>query len=210
MPGKPTGSSVSRRAGQYADLYAYCYCEENVHGLAQRLASTGVAPLSALHALFVSNDHRTVPVFSSSGLAHVWDYHVVLVQRWPEGSEAVVWDFDADAQVPFPCPLGRFAAVCLAHGEDLPASYRRRYRAVPAGVYVATLSSDRSHMRAPDGSWLQPPPQRPALRPEGQPPTNLFSFVDMRHSFHGTVLDGEAALLRFFRGPSSGASSPAS
>ena len=34
----------------------------------------------------------------------------------------------------------------------------RFFRVIPAEVYLTTFSSDRRHMRRPDGSWIKPPP----------------------------------------------------
>lgn len=59
------------------------------------------------------------------------------------------------------------AAICLVSGYVLDVSFSlccsflfpfRFFRVIPAETYLTTFSSDRRHMRRPDGSWIKPPP----------------------------------------------------
>ena len=66
------------------------------------------------------------------------------------------------------------------------ARVQRRFRLVEAERFLATFSTDRSHMRSEEG-WI-------ALPPSWDPPQahvgamNLFDFVDMESGFEGEVL----------------------
>ena len=44
----------------------------------------------------------------------------------------------------------------------------RMFRVIPAAEYLATFSSDRSHMLV-DGVWMSPPPEYPPIATEGKP-----------------------------------------
>lgn len=45
----------------------------------------------------------------------------------------------------------------------------RFFRVIPAEVYLTTFSSDRRHMRRPDGTWIKPPPSyEPILLKTGE------------------------------------------
>lgn len=39
----------------------------------------------------------------------------------------------------------------------------RFFRVIPADTYLIEFSSDRRHMRRPDGSWIKPPPSYPPI-----------------------------------------------
>ncbi len=43
----------------------------------------------------------------------------------------------------------------------------RKFRVIPAEVFLATFASDRSHMKNEDGSWMQPPPSYPCIATQG-------------------------------------------
>ena len=169
------------------DYVAY-YCEENVWRL---LARRELAGLPAW-ALVISSPGRDFilrrqragrPV---DGLVR-WDYHVLaLVDDRTEGLAVL----DLDTDLPFPCPAARYVA------ETFPAGPRQArsvpyIRMIPAEDYLASLVSDRSHMRRPDGSWIAPPPPWPwpgsSLRPRR--PNVLEDWTDMGLREPGKVLE---------------------
>ncbi len=53
----------------------------------------------------------------------------------------------------------------------------RFFRVVPAGEYLATFASDRSHMLK-DGKWLKPPPNYPPISTDNSQ-HNLSAFISM-------------------------------
>lgn len=162
-----------------ADYQAF-YCEENAWRLAARLAEAGAAPA----LVFISNALRQVVLFSQRAAnAHgyvVWDYHVVVL------AHGQVHDLDCTAGTPL--PLAAWIAASFPHVGQAPAQYDPLFRVVPWPVAQAEFSSDRRHMRGPDGAWLQPPPPwAPISRPEA--PHRLPAFVDMGPDGPGRVLD---------------------
>ncbi|MEZ4311086.1 MAG: hypothetical protein R3F14_23845 [Polyangiaceae bacterium] len=91
----------------------------------------------------------------------------------------------SDTTLGFPVPAGEYLARSFRDG--LPAELAPIFRVVPAQVFVATLASDRSHMRGADGRYERPPPPwAPISAPERG--SNLMRFVDMRDPIAGEVL----------------------
>ena len=169
--------------------YQPFYCEENVWWLADQ------HPGRQCRAVFISNVNRQVLLLSQragrepDGLV-IWDYHVVLKVGLDDG-----WYIhDLDCSRGALLPIGDWVDVTFA---DLPARfpvYAPRFREVDHAEYRTTFSSDRSHMRTPDGGWIKPPPEWPALAAEGQPASNLMRFVDVTQPFVGRVC-GPAELI---------------
>lgn len=152
----------------------YCpfYCEENVWRL---LGRPEFAALPAW-AVAVFADGAPVPVLrqrlgrSGDGLIH-WDYHVfALVQV--EG-HFLALDFDSDQAFPSPAPA--YLEAAFPPGQDPPAIFRL----MEGGAFLAGFSSDRSHMRFPDGSWRATPPAWPCPAARaGADPWTLASILD--------------------------------
>lgn len=134
--------------------YQPWWCEENVWRLSQRSRHAGSA------AIFVSNAHRQVALWSQragrpgDGLC-VWDYHVVLL------SDGCIWD--PDCSLGAPLPLESWLEASFPHGDAVPPRFQPRFRVVPRADFHRVFASDRSHMRAEDGSWLQKPPPWPRI-----------------------------------------------
>lgn len=171
--------------------YAPYYCEENVYWLAQDTRFAGMRR----EVVFVSNEARTVAIFSqraapSEGEPVVWDYHVVLAVYAPSGVE--VWDLDCTGGAPL--PAREWLELGFGPARALPRRFRPRFRVIDADEFVSTFSSDRGHMRAPDGRWLQPPPGWPAIV---RGPPNLMRFVDVRDPIAGELLDLRALRERW-------------
>lgn len=124
----------------------------------------------------------------------VWDYHVVLLSlaaaeprpSAPPGSGWEVWDLDSTLGAPV--PAARWLAATFPPDAGTPPELQPLFRLVEADELAAAFASDRSHMRRPDGSFLQEPPPWPAILPPGVAPS-LMRFVDMEERFAGSVTD---------------------
>jgi protein N-terminal glutamine amidohydrolase len=163
--------------------YQPFYCEENIWLLAQDpRCGTGerlVVLITGTNA-HVAMWHQKPA--DTPGEPLLWDYHVVLLARNP-GWE--VWDFECDLGMPM--AANAWMAACFPHQDRLPTRHRPRFRVMPAAEYVATLRSDRSHMRDGNGSFVKaPPPWKP---PGSGLDSNLVRFVDLRQTFVGEIVD---------------------
>ncbi|MCB9525801.1 MAG: hypothetical protein H6702_20860 [Myxococcales bacterium] len=160
--------------------YQPFYCEENAWRLAARLAAAGGAP----QLVFISNPLQQVVLFAQRAAnAHgyvVWDYHVVV--------RADGWIHDLDCTAGSPLPLAAWIAASFPHVGQAPPQYDPLFRVVPWAVAQGEFTSDRRHMRAADGAWLQPPPPWPPIsRPAA--PHRLPDFVAMGPGGPGRVVD---------------------
>lgn len=161
--------------------YAAFYCEENVLRL---LASPALAG-SRAWALLVSNRARKVAMSAQragrrpAGFV-AWDYHVLALVE-----DSGFFALDLDSLLGFPVEIAAYLEGSFPAAAD-PAE-RPLFRLVPAETYRSEFSSDRSHMRAPDGSWLVPPP--PWEAPGGGRPANLLDWIDMGKPSPGRILD---------------------
>jgi hypothetical protein len=169
--------------------YWPCYCEENVWHACGELPSCVDEALVA----FISNPARLVAMWrqrsaSSAEEPVIWDYHVILLMR-----REIAWRvLDPDSALPTPAPVAPYLEATFPLLPARWARHRPSFRLVPAADYRRELRSDRSHMRAPDGSWLSPPPPGPCIG-EG---TNLMCFVDTDADFLGEVCDLEGLRRR--------------
>jgi hypothetical protein len=172
--------------------YQPCYCEENVWWLCQ---DESVAALERW-VVFISNPAHQVVLLSQQASpaerALVWDYHVILLVRGEARLE--VWDLDTRLGVP--APLSDYLAQTFPPLPVDAMALAPWFRVVPADDFLATFATDRSHMRAPDGSWLASPPPWRAPAAAGQR-ANLMRFVDMADDVAGDVVD-LMGLLRLF------------
>ncbi|KAI9188682.1 Protein N-terminal glutamine amidohydrolase [Blastocladiella emersonii ATCC 22665] len=201
--------------------YTACYCEENVHRLLDEHLPVGSVPphapgefrVAEAFAVFISNASKAVPLWhhwdrdANAPVVVCWDYHVIAIAvcRAPTGAQ-IALVYDLDSYLPFPCRLFDYATYALLASSDgspptdNPA-FTHAYRVVPRAEFLATFSSDRRHMRAPDGSggWTKQPPPYPPLRgPDAATAHDLDRFVGMvPGAGPGEVLD-QAALLRRF------------
>lgn len=164
-------------------LYTPYYCEENIWWLCQDPRLAG----ARREVVFISNAQRACALFHQRAAAApdgpvLWDYHVVLAVEGERGFE--VWDLDCTLGA----PLAAVAWLEATFGPvvALPALVHPRFRVVDAETYVASFSSDREHMRSPEGGWHAPPPEWPRVL-RGEP--NLDRFIDLERPFLGEVLD---------------------
>lgn len=172
-------------AWRQARAYQPCFCEENVW----RLLGEQVLPEPGA-AVFVTNADRTVAMWGQRAADHdpiVWDYHAVaLLPR-----RRFIVDLDDRRRVAWPL------AAWLRHAfrDDTEEDLRPAFRIVPRDEFLATFSSDRSHMRDARGQPQQPFPPWPAPF-QAALGMNLPRFLDLRDAIAGIVTDADG-LLRF-------------
>ena len=164
------------------------YCEENVFHLCAHPA-LGERPRSALFVSgalggFVMWHQRAA---RRPGAPLFWDYHVILLVEDP-------WEiWDLDSTLGFPVAAAEY--LQRSFRADMPTEIAPLFRVVAAAELVRALSSDRSHMRRPDGSFDRPPPPWPPISaPERG--SNLRRFIDMERPFVGEVLSLDALATR--------------
>ena len=144
-----------------APLYAACYCEENIW----QLLHTPPFEHTPSRAIFISNPARQCALWNQRAAAAdgepvIWDYHVVAARLEP-GRPCEIWDLDSRAG--YPLPLEAWWAATFPIMDRVHPKYHPRFRVILAKDYHAIFSSDRSHMRTPQGSWLAAPPGWPAI-----------------------------------------------
>jgi protein N-terminal glutamine amidohydrolase len=164
--------------------YQPFYCEENVWLLAQ---DQRCGPGERLVALITGAQGHVAmwqqKLAEAPGEPVLWDYHVVLFVADRAGWNA--WDFECTLGMPI--PAATWLTSCFPYQDRIPPRYQPRFRVLPAAEYVATLRSDRSHMRQDDGTYAKPPPSW--TPPGGGQESNLVQFVDLRQTFVGEVMD---------------------
>ena len=161
----------------------YCayYCEENVWHLCADPQLTD----HPRAAIVISNAARTVAVAcqraaSRPELPVVWDYHVVLAARGPQGFS--IWDLDSTLGLPV--PLHDYLRQSLGGPRGFAPPYEARFRVIEAGRYREVLATDRSHMLDAAGRYRVPPPPWPAIGTG----TNLMRLVDLDDPIAGEVV----------------------
>jgi len=125
-----------------------------------------------------------------------WDYHVfaaISAAAVVAGDEGRALILDLDTLLGFPCPLDSYLSGSFPEGA--PPSVEPRFLVIPARRYVAELVSDRSHMRAADGSYLAPPPPWPAPGSGSGRPNVLMAWIEEAASSHVRALDAELLAL---------------
>jgi protein N-terminal glutamine amidohydrolase len=167
--------------------YQSYYCEENVW----RLLARREFITASSWAVLVSSKSRSVVLLRQragrpgDGLVH-WDYHVFAVLADASLGKLA---FDMDSTLPFPCPLSRYLEETFP--RDVQRAYEPRFRLVEGAQYVAELSSDRSHMRKPDGGWIAPPPPWPAPGEGKGRRNNLLEWANPGRRSPGALCDLE-------------------
>lgn len=189
--------------------YAPYYCEENVWRFLRRHEPEAAEGW----AVFVLGPGGAVALFDQAagrpgdGLV-LWDYHVVALIAFADGTRIVDLDSASSAVAPASEWLRRsFGRPGPARAEVV--AYPPRFRVLPGREFVRRFSSDRSHMRRADGSWMAPPPPWPcpcggcqglAERGCGEPeaPWSLPLLLDPGAEAPGRLMDlaGFSRLLR--------------
>jgi len=138
--------------------YQAFWCEENIWHLAQRAD----VRTEAAFVLVLTGAEGEVACWQQragrAGGPVLWDYHVVLATHLAGWQ---VWDLDTRLGCPSPAPTWLAQTFPLA--DLVPARFQPRFAVLPAADYIARFGSDRSHMRAADGRWSQPPPPWPPI-----------------------------------------------
>jgi len=181
----PSSSFLSNQPGLLPAAagcsYAPCFCEENVWKLCEHLKrNAGPNQLSRTSVVFVSNKKQVVPLWRQKAGKDeeklvIWDYHVLLILRQPD-DRCLVYDLDSD--LPFPTYFHKYVTETFRTDAILNPEYHRFFRVVPAPTFLAKFSSDRRHMKKPDGSWMKPPPNYPIIQ-TSESKHNLDDFISM-------------------------------
>ena len=183
--------------------YAPCFCEENVWKLCDHVRSRSPASeLSKCYAVFVSNKKQVVPLWRQKAGKDeeklvIWDYHVIFIYKPDE--RCLVFDLDSD--LPFPTHFGKYVTETFRTDAILNPEYHRFFRVVPAPVFLSKFSSDRRHMKKPDGSWMKSPPNYPCIQ-TSETPHNLDEFISMDQQQQqqlGEVMTLQEFVKRFHR-----------
>jgi len=181
--------SIDRRSLDYQPFY----CEENVWRL---LGRDELAGHRAWAVIVSSRAGRLVALRQKAGRRAeglvCWDYHVFAAVEEASGARLAL---DLDSALAFPCPLDRYVE------ESFPpmaiTSVRPRFRVIAAADYLAQLTTDRSHMRSPDGRYTMPPPPWPA--PGGGRSNTFLNWLDLSTGGPGKLFD-LADMLAFAAG----------
>lgn len=158
------------------------FCEENAYRICEVLAGTADCTQAGMLFIFSEDDFVAVRhqrVASPDRLVY-WDYHVVAVCLGGEGVRV----YDPDSRLGLGVSLSTYLTRCFdAEGHAL-------FRLLPWSRAQWEFSSDRRHMRRPDGSWLRPPPPwPPIIRSErGEEPHRLAEFLATGSNRRGPAL----------------------
>ena len=157
------------------------YCEENIW----RLCNSPLVDTAQSWAVLISNSAKACPVRGSKSAANrdepvFWDYHTVLLELTPSPR---IWD--PECREPSPIPALAYLAFSFPH--PLPSPFRPMFRLIKANAYCLDFSSDRSHMRPGDGSWIADPPAWPPIF-NGRSST-LLEWIDMSRISPGIIVD---------------------
>ncbi|KAK7791700.1 hypothetical protein R5R35_008714 [Gryllus longicercus] len=179
--------------------YTPCYCEENVWKLCSEVRDRQPAELPSCYVVFVSNDKRTVPLWRQRAGKEeeklvIWDYHVLFLYA-PDDRCLV---YDLDSELPFPTHFHKYVTETFRTDHILKSDYFRYFRVFPASVYLQHFSSDRRHMKRPDGSWIKPPPDYLPITTSASP-HNLEEFINMDPTKgHGEVMNLTQLVRKFY------------
>ncbi|KAF1768371.1 hypothetical protein GCK72_000183 [Caenorhabditis remanei] len=176
-------------------LYKSCYCEENVYKLCENW------PLNRENfwAVLISNEIKCVPLWRQKssrkeGGYCLWDYHVIGIQKNPETSKV----FDLDSTLEWGVDFSTYwrETMNLEESSLYPERYQRKFRVIPAPLYLTLFSSDRSHMLDANGKYLHEPPEWPPIF--NLIPTNLMDLLDMSKKIDNCQVMDEQSFFAFF------------
>lgn len=157
-----------------------CYCEENVWKLCQDVSLRVPEELDRCYVVFISNPCRTVPLWKQRAGREedrlvIWDYHVIFLYSVDIKSCLV---YDLDSELPFPTFFHKYVTETFRTDQVLKSDFHRFFRVVTAKQFLQLFSSDRRHMKRPDGSWIKPPPPYPAISTSVST-HNLDEYINM-------------------------------
>lgn len=171
-------------------VYTSCYCEENVWHLCSAVRDKQPEELGSCYCVFISNSDQAIPLWEQTASSRedglvVWDYHVVFIQKRPDGNLV----YDLDTRLDFPCTFRLYIEHGIHSCADLKPQFQRFFRVVPAEKFLSTFASDRSHMLNDEGKWLKQPPSYPCIRTQDST-NNIKDFISMDPKVGvGEVLD---------------------
>lgn len=87
------------------------------------------------------------------------DYHAILIYAPDE--RAVVYDLESS--LPFPTHFWKYATETFRSDEAVRPEFHRKFRLVPASIYLQQFASSRHHMKREDGTWIKTPPDYPPI-----------------------------------------------
>ena len=70
--------------------------------------------------------------------------------------------------------------------QIFPPLFSRFFRVVPAPTFLAKFSSDRRHMKKPDGSWMKPPPNYPIIQVRNERASCMSCLTRFSAQFQAT------------------------
>lgn len=100
----------------------------------------------------------------------IWDYHVIFVWRDPITNNRVVYDLDTTLGFPF--DLEDYLNQTFPNG--VTEEFAPRFNIIDVEDYVSNFTSDRSHMKLPNGSWQALPPPWECIGSNG---SNLLKYI---------------------------------
>lgn len=134
-----------------SEMWAKCYCEENVYKLAQRLVQSKDVEVASIHVVFVSNRAKKTPIWMQESSPSpqnpvIWDYHVILLAM----VNKIPLIFDLDSTLPFPSSAQSYIEQAFRPLElkKLQHIYHPMFRLIPVRDFLDYFASDRSHMRS--------------------------------------------------------------
>uniref|UniRef100_A0A8R1DRR2 Protein N-terminal glutamine amidohydrolase n=1 Tax=Caenorhabditis japonica TaxID=281687 RepID=A0A8R1DRR2_CAEJA len=172
--------------------YQSCYCEENVYKLIESAKTR-----DGVYAVFISNDCQMVPLWCQksakdpSGFV-VWDYHVIAIHKKRGGTKV----YDLDSTLPWGVDFEIYWRNTMKESNHYEDNVQRKFRVIPADVYLNLLSSDRSHMKNISGEFIKPPPDWPIIN--SHIPSNLMTLIRMSETVDMTTVMDEKEMSDFF------------
>ncbi|XP_071717357.1 protein N-terminal glutamine amidohydrolase [Rutidosis leptorrhynchoides] len=172
--------SASSIASQFH--YTPSYCEENIYLLCKKLCEDGIADVSELFVVFISNENKHIPLWHQKASHRadgiiLWDYHVICIQKRKGEFVDRVWDLDTS--LPCPSTLSSYVSECIRPSFELFSEFQRVFRIVHAPVFLRYFASDRRHMKDSEGNWTSPPPEYQVIVAEDGTVHNLNQYIDM-------------------------------
>lgn len=178
--------------------YTSCYCEENVWKLCEHVQRTSPPELVHCYCVFISNENKQIPLWYQKsswrpdGIV-TWDYHVIFLYKHDDVSLV----FDLDSKLPFPCQFTEYAAKGIRPNVTLRKQFHRKFRVIPASLFLSTFACDRSHMLDANKDWMSEPPPYPCISTQDST-NNIHDFISMDTGVGvGTVLDFEGLTEKF-------------
>jgi protein N-terminal glutamine amidohydrolase len=154
-------------------------------------------------AVWISNPSKSVGVWCQQARGNggfvVWDYHVILLAVFGSEMSKQYLVYDLDTTLPFPCEMTEYLQQAFRPELKNPrlAAF---FRVVPARDFLASFSSDRSHMlnAGTSSGYSAEPPVYPCILKSEKSTNNVMNFADMYDSsVPGEVFKDTSALKSF-------------